>query len=408
MTEAERYKALAITYAEDRSRTVERANQVVADLGFAMPDALGAWATRDERTIVRLRQVVEIALFRLYRSKRRRGDVAAALAPALVGYTTAPEDYDHDYVKTVETFTVPHIGGGKDRQWRKIEVYDLDRFQNFQVPRYHSGFHGFQERDPREEHRESLQRAERWREEARQREAAKALLERYAKEGRLDLIRKERATFDILNWEEVSKAIRLAEHNEGEKKKSIEFLDQVESVRALMGGRTSAMLGEERGGGWSGRRGIPDGGRYLFDITLPTTHHLPRVRWTYGHKIAEMPLPEFLSSLLNGRILPIDSGLPRAVAEMANKKSGGRVQALGVSPDGVPVWATYTYGDPDLMRENGRTIPKTSKLYQTMAPLYWRVDSQEEIQRERAIAAEKQEFEGRVAMYWRSKGIEPE
>lgn len=400
MTEAER-KA----YAEDRSRAMERANQVVADLGGAMSDALIDWVTRDERTTARIRRVVANALFLVYRSKRRPGDVAAALAPALVGYTTAPEDYDHGYVKTVETFTVPDIGGKKDRNWRKIEVYDLDRFLNFQVPRYSSGFHGFQERDPREEHRESLQRAERWREEARQRDTVKALLERYAKEGRPDLIRKERETFDVLHWEDVSKAIRLAEHNEGEKKKSIEFLDQVEGVRALMGGRTFAMLGEERRGGWAG---IPDGGNYLFDITLPTTHHLPRVRWTYGHKIAEMPLPEFLSSLVSGRILPIDSGLPRAVAEVANKKSTGRVKALGTSPDGVPVWATYTYGDPDLMRENGRTIPKTSKLYQTMAPLYWRGDSQEEIQRNRAIAAEKQEFEGRVAMYWRSKGLERE
>lgn len=406
MTESER-KALASTYAEDRNRAMERATEVIGDLGVAMSDALSAWATRDERTIARIQRVVANALFRVYRSKRRPGDVAAALAPALVGYTTAPEDYDHDYVRTIETFTIPDIGGKKDRRWRKIEVYDLARFQNFQVPRYHSGFHGFQEIDPREEHRESLQRVERWREEARQRDAAKALLERYAKEGRPDLIRKERATFDILNWEDVSKATRLAEHNEGEKKKSIEFLDQVEGVRALMGGRTFAMLGEERRVGWGGSH-IPDGGNYLFDITLPTTPHLPRVRWTYGHKIAEMPLADFLSSLLNGRILPIDSGLPRAVAEAANKKGQGRVKALGTSPDGVPVWGAYTYGDPDLMRENGRTIPKTSKLYQTMAPLYWRGDSQEEIQRERAIAAEKQEFEGRVAMYWRSKGIEPE
>jgi len=404
MTESER-KALASTYAEDRNRAIERATEVIGDLGVAMSDALSAWATRDERTIARIQRVVANALFRVYRSKRRPGDVAAALAPALVGYTTAPEDYDHDYVRTIETFTIPDIGGKKDRRWRKIEVYDLARFQNFQVPRYHSGFHGFQERDPREEHRESLQRVERWREEARQRDAAKALLERYAKEGRPDLIRKERATFDILNWEDVRNAITSAEYNKKKSENEVAFQDKVQSVQTLLAGRTSAMLGEYKVGD---HIHIPDGGRYLFDITLPTTHHLPRVRWTYGHKIAEMPLPEFLSSLVSGRILPIDSGLPRAVAEAANKKSTGRVKALGVSPDGVPVWATYTYGDPDLMRENGRIIPKTSKLYQTMAPLYWRGDSQEEIQRERAIAAEKQEFEGRVAMYWRSKGIEPE
>lgn len=173
MTESER-KALASTYAEDRNRAMERATEVFDDLGFAMSDALLDWVTRDEGRTARIRRVVANALFLVYRSKRRPGDVAAALAPALVGYTTAPEDYDHDYVKTVETFTVPDIGGKRDSPWRKIEVYDIDRFLNFQVPRYRSGFHAFAPNDPRmllvqEEDvpvrhgRYEVQRAERWR-----------------------------------------------------------------------------------------------------------------------------------------------------------------------------------------------------------------------------------------------------
>jgi hypothetical protein len=49
-------------------------------------------------------------------------------------WTNAPEAYDYDYVET--------IGRGTDRYgkpWRMILVTDLERFRNFQVPRYGSG-----------------------------------------------------------------------------------------------------------------------------------------------------------------------------------------------------------------------------------------------------------------------------
>lgn len=158
MTDAER-KALARTYAEDRSLAMERATGVVDELSSAMSDALIDWVTQDVGKTDRVRKVITNALFRLYRMRRTR-DASAALAPALVGYTTAPEGYDHDYVKTVETFTI--VGGRKDLNWRKIEVYDLDRFQNYQLPRYSSGLYGFQENDPREEQRARQAESSEW------------------------------------------------------------------------------------------------------------------------------------------------------------------------------------------------------------------------------------------------------
>ena len=67
-----------------------------------------------------------------------------------IRYTDAPEAYDYWYVRTLEMRTLkpraPFVPKGKT--WRKIEVQDLNRFNNFQVPRYDSGLHFTSEEPP--------------------------------------------------------------------------------------------------------------------------------------------------------------------------------------------------------------------------------------------------------------------
>lgn len=81
-----------------------------------------------------------------------------------IRYTDAPEAYDYWYVETVEMRTLkPRVIKLNDRgvehwrlapvvvkgkTWRKVKVHDLNRFNNFQVPRYNSGLHFMSEEPP--------------------------------------------------------------------------------------------------------------------------------------------------------------------------------------------------------------------------------------------------------------------
>jgi len=67
---------------------------------------------------------------------------------AHIRYTDAPEAYDYWYVRTLEMRTLRSPILSKGRTWRKIEVHDLNRFNNFQVPRYNSGLRLTSEEPP--------------------------------------------------------------------------------------------------------------------------------------------------------------------------------------------------------------------------------------------------------------------
>ena len=59
-----------------------------------------------------------------------------------IRYTTAPEAYDYQYVRTLATAVIDGTS------WRKITVSDLKRFNTFQVGRYGSGCYWAQEEPP--------------------------------------------------------------------------------------------------------------------------------------------------------------------------------------------------------------------------------------------------------------------
>lgn len=56
-----------------------------------------------------------------------------------IRYTNAPEDYDYSYVKTVSR--LEPMNENNRSGWRKIAITDMDRFKNFQMPRYQSGMY---------------------------------------------------------------------------------------------------------------------------------------------------------------------------------------------------------------------------------------------------------------------------
>ena len=67
-----------------------------------------------------------------------------------IRYTDASEAYDYWYVRTLETRTLKprYPFAGREETWRKVEVHDLYRFDNFQVPRYNSGLRFMSEEPP--------------------------------------------------------------------------------------------------------------------------------------------------------------------------------------------------------------------------------------------------------------------
>lgn len=63
-------------------------------------------------------------------------------------YTTAPSNYDYDYVVEMETFEVP-TPSGKPQVWRKVDINASDYFVRYQCGGYQSGFHAVRDTDPR-------------------------------------------------------------------------------------------------------------------------------------------------------------------------------------------------------------------------------------------------------------------
>lgn len=62
-------------------------------------------------------------------------------APPNLWWTAAPEDYDYNYVDTVER-DVPGGTAAKGKLYRLIQVNDPEAFEQFQRPRYSSGLYG--------------------------------------------------------------------------------------------------------------------------------------------------------------------------------------------------------------------------------------------------------------------------
>lgn len=53
----------------------------------------------------------------------------------MIVYTNAPEAYDYSYMVEI------HREDVRNSTWRTLEVHDEWRFENFQLPRYHSGLY---------------------------------------------------------------------------------------------------------------------------------------------------------------------------------------------------------------------------------------------------------------------------
>lgn len=68
-------------------------------------------------------------------------------------FTTAPVDYDYDYVETLETFDFA-LYGSREKTWRKLVLRTSEFCINYQSQRYGSGLHPVYEKDPRDLQRE--------------------------------------------------------------------------------------------------------------------------------------------------------------------------------------------------------------------------------------------------------------
>jgi hypothetical protein len=336
-----------MTDAQARDKAHDTGETIIGQLfgQFAGTHPLFRWMDAGgQHRYDRVSRLVTMALFRLYR-KQTKG-----LAPAIVGFTTAPADYDFEYTETLESFDLPDdYNASKIHHWRKVAIYDPSRI-DYQKQRYSSGLHGFSPEDPRVYAAELVEKKKRWKQETDDKAAAAKTLEDYVEAGkRRDRLKEDKGF--------ARDRARLEALLEGKQHVRIEW-DNVPS-----GARMWPAVDAQRVG------------VYLLDVKLPTTRHYTPVIWTKWVKdypqLGHVSFENFEQALSwHGKkgvrmLVPIDLDVPLLVAYAANRvlESWGTVVALVA--DDQPVWELRPrWGDSTFVREDGRTIPKSSKLFE--------------------------------------------
>lgn len=325
-------------------------HDVMSELYDAAPKVLQDWLTGNQTRYNRLEKLVVNAILA----------ANGYVVQQVVGYTTAPVDYDHGYTETLETFDLPDdYSPNRTHHWRKVAINDVHRAP-FQTQRYGSGNHPWTTEDPRVYAAEYAAKKAVWKRDAEAKNTARDKLDEYAKQGKRDRIYAERdTTFRLLEYEVVDRAARTATANAEEHRKETAFrmlLDKTQT--AMQGKHTGVITYEPNMRGWpADDRNRPT---YLLNVTLPNTRHHQHVSYAGGG----VSLETFYLALQRGTVLPIDLDVPQEVALAANKH-GARGPALGLGIiEGAATWAIPKgYVVSEYVGASGRAIPKNTKRY---------------------------------------------